>query len=436
MEQRPRYSQTILPPVPQSWKESGEDPLVSLVKSMSDTSRGYQFSEGHFLAIATFAQQVDFDPNSLVQTRLGPAKVSSLLSFLLSKVPNDSCKVKVQWPDTLDDFQEMTFPEGVFPHPAEWLGAMLLSKGADPWAKGEVVVGTSRHAGQVAKWGYPSVTAPIFQALRCGMLGLADKMIQMPGAPSIERLAHDPTEWMTLPVRDSAAVNESWLHRVASEEIFIPVLEWFLDKGITPRKESRFHPLEQAHPKALVIFKEKGLLPSDKATQRRLASAWRARAKSQELSANDLTKMVAVLEGRAVNPEEKTASEFMILLTKNAWGSTPSECHRYAYNTGAKKLVQRAEVTTGALSGTWSRLAALMVNRLRQSRMTVNRSSGIPRYELEGMLGEEDAKKPGPLLANAIGFDWRPGIAIDGLVSLALLGNASRGKPGRGAKRV
>lgn len=425
METRPPSSQLLLPPLPQSWKESDLGPLASLVKDMTDIPSGDYFSEGQFVAIAAFAGQVEFDPNALVPVKWGEAKTTSLLNLLLSKVPHAVPKTPVKWPATLEELGGVSFPENASPHPAEWLAAMLLAKGADPWAYGEVEMVGSSQAGKVAKWGYPTVNAPIFQALRCAMVGLADRMLQMPGAPSIERLAHDPTQWMSLPLRDSAAVHESWLHRVSAEASLLPVLEWFLDKGVKPRPESQFHPLEHACPEALEVFASRGLLPSDRATQRKIASAWRARAKSEDLSAGHLTQMVAKLENKEASPEDQVASEFMVLLTKNAWGSSPpfrSHQDSYAQDVGAVKLTQKAEVTSGALSGTWSGLAAFLVNRLRQAGRG---GAGVPSYDLEKMLGKEAAEKPGPLLASAIGFQWRPGVSIDGLVSLALLGRGS-----------
>jgi hypothetical protein len=115
------------------------------------------------------------------------------------------------------------------------------------------------------------------------------------------------------------------------------------------------------------------------------------------------------------------------------WGRAPngSSAQSYAFMCGAaEKLSGRAAMKTGPVAGNWSLLAAAAACRVRQAS-----NAGALGWSVATMLEHEfdqvsqtwkNAKCDAPphkgSMAKAIGFDWRPGVPIDGIVALSLFG--------------
>ena len=116
------------------------------------------------------------------------------------------------------------------------------------------------------------------------------------------------------------------------------------------------------------------------------------------------------------------------------WGKPTVHAQAKRVNLGADKLNQVAEVKSGAMPGPWSVLAAAGVGMLRQTE-----SVGVSAWSVAAMLGNPDLAATqnkrlprcdqAPFkgsLAPSLGFDWRPGIRIDGPIALAVLGQVGR----------
>ena len=408
---------TFLPP-----RASSEDPMVRFATDLMSTHQS-TLDKSHAQALLGFGQLVPFDSNALVVGRsYAPYPVLSLLGFVLERSPYYSQGTRQSWPASLEGFDEPIVEKLCKDKlmAGEWVAAVFMAAGADPWRSGVYVYETE---GKSVEWGYPHASAPVFHALKSGMSGLVELMLEKPGAPGLEELVNSAVPSEIRNIKESA--TESWFHAACAEPRLKPLLDWMLDKGVRPLSSSRRHVLEQATPRALEEFSSRGLMPVDKDLVRRLEAAWRARTKAGDLEASDQAKMSALVRGREIKNDDIRASEFMVLLTKNPWGKIPlSGLDGYAANTGVELLASVAKVPSGALSGQWSGLAAHLINRLRQSD---DRGGGVREFDLRQMVGRKDleaSSSPSPL-AGAIGFEWRNGAPIDGIVSLLLLGRDS-----------
>lgn len=391
-----------------------QDPMAELAKELLGGHN--HMSPARARALLAFGQRVPFDPNALVvDTYARP-----LMAFVLERMPYYTEGTNHDWPDAAEGFADLSVKQWDGPQAqaasGEWVAAALMAAGADPWRAGQ----RTQERSSPVQWGYPHSSAPVFHALRCGMAGLVALMMKKPGAPSVDELFHSPVSPKFEQVRQAAW--DSWLHAACAEPKMIHVLNWALDQGVRPNPSSTRHVLEFAHPGALDAFASRGLLPTDKALVRRLESAWRSRAKAEDLSSQKMVAMSAKLKGESVSSEDLLASDFMVLLTKNPWGKQSFLAN--PCNLGVEFLASRARVPTGALAGNWSGLGAQLVHRLRQSS---DRGSGAADFYLEEMIGRkglESISSPSPL-APSIGFDWREDVAIDGFVALMMLGRSN-----------
>ena len=139
------------------------------------------------------------------------------------------------------------------------------------------------------------------------------------------------------------------------------------------------------------------------------------------------------------NPEAGIRS-----LLSPSWGTQPNGSFAAAFDflcdVGAPALNKRCEIPRVALRGQWSGLAAAAMNRLILSNRL---DKGANTWDVGMMvLSKRDpqtlqhhvasSQTHAGVLQNALGFDWRPGIAIDGVVVLALFGQRQSGvyRPG------
>ena len=91
---------------------------------------------------------------------------------------------------------------------------------------------------------------------------------------------------------------------------------------------------------------------------------------------------------------------------------------------GEQELCAQHSLRSVSNGGQWSGLAAAAVHFLRVKPQRVGASD---LFDVRLMTRFPAAQETAGALSPALGFDWRPGIAIDGLVALALLGQYQPG---------
>ena len=374
-------------------------------------------------ALLAAASMQEWDPNAIVPT-LRPwmeADQGPLLPFLMNRVPYDRpASVARPWPTDLSGFNDslvasidqalaiqeskqkrpphLSAPEAV---DVEWLAAVLLAAGADPWVdrSEENPLGTS-----------------LARALEHNMVGLVNRMMALPGAPTWAEVAASPVPSATRGVR----THESWLHAIAAQKDPHPeLLEVMVDAS--PSQAVSPHPLNKAFPWALGVYSALEKLPRQDQEIKAIVSAWRARLKSKELSADAFGAMETTLSGKPPSDlvENQTTALFVQELAAMGWGATWTNNRPEPTGLGREALVARAEVPKGALAGQWSRAAVLLVQYLRAFG-----SRGVQNWSALSWCAHrrEQSNVPDGALREGRGFDWRPGQSIDGVLMLGLYG--------------
>lgn len=366
--------------------------------------------------------QDGWDANATVPTHrpwLG-ADQGPLLPFLMNRAPFDRASSVVRpWPSELTGFgpalaeaigQRLVAQEarekraGYQPAPeavdVEWLAAVLLAGGADPWVdrSEENPLGTT-----------------LSRALEHNMVGLVQRLMALPGAPSWAEVADAPVWSSALSVR----ARESWLHAIAANREPRPeLLEAMLSAD--PKVPAAPHPLSKAFPWALGVYATLEKLPREDGEIKTLLSAWRARLKSKELSAEGFGTMETAVSGKPSDLVDSQATALFVQeLSSMGWGATWTSNRPEPTALGPDALNARAEVPKGGLAGQWSRAAVLVVQYLRAFG-----AKGVQNWDASSWCAsrKDRSEVPEGALKAARGFDWRPGQSIDGILMLGIYG--------------
>ena len=101
----------------------------------------------------------------------------------------------------------------------------------------------------------------------------------------------------------------------------------------------------------------------------------------------------------------------------------------FLHDVGAEALNCRQQIERVNLRGQWSGLAAAAVSRILLRPINDYGACGWSPFAMVGSQATNNLpESPVPgCLRDAVGFEWRPGIAIDGPVALALFGQCQAG---------
>lgn len=396
-------------------------PLANLLSAlMSSHANGlpYDLVSPVMQSCLAMASAHPFDINERVPyVRGATATDFSLLESVLNLTNFNVCAhVYRPWPSSIDGFGPHLLEQpGSAPHrplqvDTEWVAAVLVAMGANPWSPDP--------AGDLPR--------PVQMAAENGMAGLVDRFLACPGS------------WSAQAIADAAFLNpqgqgrSGWVVLTERSERSA-ALEVLLKNGARLTHEpTTVELLSAACPEAVETLAPY-LQPLSAAGRKKLESAWRARAQSHGLNAEGLGRMSAALWGGDAAEQLSAAAVAIAQDLAVAWGSSANGSSSRAYdfggNQGIEALVSQGKVKTGPMAGQWSRLASMAFSRVRQAS-----SSGALGWSVENMMFRKfeqgtgwvaaDSSQPPykGALAPALGFDWRPGIAIDSLVMLALLG--------------
>lgn len=367
--------------------------------------------------------QWPFDPNARVPC-VAPNRNSALrpvLAHVLSRLPPTRpvppCPAAA-WPSTVDAFgaawwgawKDPDRPGGGEAVDGEWLAAVLLAAGANPWADRT----------PKAPWG-----ESLPSALERGYGRLACRMMETAGGPSWDEVARMPCPKAVNGV--SGFVPKTWWTAVAASPSLLPVFEQVMHHAV-PWPTQGPHPLDHVAPQTLGVAARYGRLPTQATEVRRLRTAWGARLRANQIPAATFTQMEAVLagspDGASPTPpdaERTRESQALQALTKHGWGSQSYGLprHPHAQSPTAAQWCERVEVTGAtAVRGTWSRLAIEWMQALRGCRQ--GQWDSLPAMPLQAWLANPsfDPQVNRGALTPAIDFEWRPGIPMAGLAWL------------------
>lgn len=371
------------------------------------------------LAMATL-YPFDTDERIDITNHQGTTRSWSLLEAVLSLTnPHRAAAERRQWP--LDPTQfgphllaDSTRPGHELGVDNEWVAASLAAAGCNPWTDSPEVA--------------PSQLPPAIEmALTCGFGGLLERFLDCPGAWSAQQIADSSIARINLsplPVWQSITFGSG----------NTSCLSVLLERGarLTDAHQA-VGVLNNASAGAVAALAAFDLIELSAAASKKITVAWKERHARRDLSAQQVEDMSVAIWGAASETLSSTALNIGAWLSLE-WGKTPTGSSSSAYDfmgdTGAEQLLGRAQTKTGSMAGQWSVLAAAVVSRIRQSTEhgALGWSTGPMLYREYNKAGNgwcyADCSQP-PYrgsLAEAIGFEWRPGISIDGPIALSLFG--------------
>lgn len=296
----------------------------------------------------------------------------------------------------------------------EWLAALLLALGADPWAD----VTPDDPLGDVLP-----------RALALRWSGLAARAwAHEAGRPSLA----------TLQEARPAGARKSlrgWLDWASEAEGGADVVRWLLAVGVRPAEGP--HSLAWASgPLVVDVYRDAGALPAAAGEERKVTQAWDSRLKRGEITPETAVALKTALEeagqgGVGSDPADlKAQADIAAAMALGSWSDTG--VIRPGQRTMAE-LCQVGPLEKGPHRGRWSLLVALLFQDIRN-----NWSHAIGALRLGSVLDlpkapiavswsrypEQalDFRGQEGVLAGALGFEWRPGISINGPLALVLRG--------------
>ena len=265
----------------------------------------------------------------------------------------------------------------------------------------------------VSPWGVPGLSSSMLLALTSGCDQFVSAALQVPDAPSVESL---------LSAEDSS--GQDALSILASSPYGAPVLS-----AILPSVSSLPSHLVARALKVATTATTKMLLPFTASLSvsqvRRVHQAWSRRFGEGSLRQEDLSVMLSDLQaggsGVEVSPAEMTLASRLTKLARTPWpssGEAPFSLEAAA-NMGAAALSARFEIPSGPMSGSWTGLAAACAYLLKRTSRR-----GVYPVQLTQLL-DPDASTDTDI-SKSLGVSWRPGIALDGIIWLALHGREEK----------
>ena len=311
------------------------------------------------------------------------------------------------WPMDLEGF--VGLPIEADESPVERLAAVLVAAGCSPWTVDPA---------------HPElIPRPVRLAAKNGMAGLFARFLETPDAWPIQVVANAPTL-----VGGPDSRGQKRLLKWLSSQEDTGCLEWLLARGARPWEPMASFLLD-ACPEAASVLKDHGLQPKLDDWEK-FRDQWRDRIRRHLLLPEEAAAMARLWWGAEAPPHLSAAA--MVIDHALSQGWDPSGLMLPWHNKAARQLkpeslVARGEFTARGLHGEWSALAAAAF-----SLILVSQQNGGVRWSVNGMANGPLA--PGSL-AGALGFDWRPGIPVDGLLALALFGQC-RQAAGREAEAI
>lgn len=362
-----------------------------------------------------------FDPKEIVSyKRGGDERKRTLLEAVLLLTNANFTAPTQRWPREVEGFGPHLEMTSIYGKPlgmnTEWAAAALTAAGCNPW---DGFDDTSS-----------LVPMAVSAAIAHGFGGLVDRFLDCSGSPDAHWLAQ---------ARHTQASAETVLECACRKKGSESVLESLLDRGVrisSPAAAQKL--LSIATPEAVALLSKSGLPELSPAARTKVESAWKERVSKHELQMQDVEAMQVGAWGSVSAGLSKGALSIKRFLGAE-WGKNPGGSISQAYDFSLPDGIpgtDRAQINGGPQSGQWSVFAAAVASRIRQGAQQGALGWSTPTM-LHRSYDDEarrwvlaDCSKP-PFrgsLKDALGFDWRPGAPIDGIVALGLYGQ--RGSDG------
>lgn len=326
------------------------------------------------------------DDDEAINERGHSYTVSVLGTLLCLKKPPEVEIEPVKWPTDPGAFNVALHDRlGRPPISVDWVAAAWAAAGADAWSDPPGPDGLPWAVGLAAGRGCPGLLK-IFLA--------------------------QPTAWSAHAIGERA--TSAFWQMLAYFRRSVPCLRVLLEHGVRPAEVVEALP-EGAGVNAVEAYVRSGALEKIPAPQ--LDAIVRSLEASEEKS--DLL-MQAVQQGPQVN-----AVLFPLLRAHAAaFAQVPAE--RALAPFDPTSWSDRWEGDGSEMLGQWSLLGALALGQLKALEYETLSSWclewEVPRQPTDLFVAIHKAG-PNATLAGAMGFDWRPGIAMEGMVMLAVLGH-------------
>lgn len=296
----------------------------------------------------------------------------------------------------------------------EWVAAALTAAGCNPWRD---------HAGK------EDIPPSVKLAIEYGYAGLVERFLSLPGAYSAQEIAESVNEYK--------GESKSAIEYIASKNNGIGLLKVLVEAGARLKQEGlAVSVYSSAKAPAIELLSKFDHVELSSASKKKIKSTWQSRIVENSLSSLDLPKMELNLWNESSENLSTAALDIGKTLSVG-WGSRAngsySEAYHFMGNTGKEKLLGKGILKSGPLAGEWSLLAAAIVSRIKQGQnygclgwsigvMIENQFNNLAKGWVSADVSIPDMVGS---LSNAIGFDWRPGISINGPVMLGLLGQTN-----------
>lgn len=381
----------------------------------------------------TLAAATPFDPNERLKLSHGDVDPPISLVEGVLRLSNINLSAHralknpppTMWPSDPQEFGEL-LARGVSPD-TQLLAGLLIATGCNPW--------TSTPEGQLP--------AEIVLSTRLGYGPLLARQLELPGALSAQSVADNVVDPAN---RYQGSPAPLWQELFHDRQCAGP-LEVLLAAGARPSPKQVAQLLPEATPEAVqALVRHARPTLSDRQSQQ-LRTLWKERARKQAISPAQAQSMSAALWGEEAVSDMSAASVEISRLVAVTWGQEPNGSSSQAYDfmgdTGIETLNARTRLKAGPMAGQWSLLAAAALSRLRQGNALGARGWSTALMlqrefddEQRHWVRADPSQSPWKgSLAPAMGFDWRPGISVDGILALALYGQrgdaAGQNEPAR-----
>ena len=399
---------------------AGTSPLGSYLASLltcHGNSLPFDLVSSAMTGAMALAAAHPFDPEEVVSyTRGHETHDRTLLDAVLQLTNANFTAPTQRWPRNIDGFGphlEMTSTRGKpLGMTTEWAAAALTAAGCNPWT------------GFAPARKDACVPFSVGCAVSYGFGGLADRFLECPTAPNAAGVGT---------ARHAAASPETVLQHVIRNPSCASVLECLLDRGVRVDNEPEaLRLLSIASSEAVALLAKSGLPELSPANRAKVESAWKERAGKHELSMQDVEAMQLAAWGSVAAGLSKGALSINRFLGAE-WGKNPGGSVSQAYDFRLPDGIpgtDRAQVKAGPQAGQWSVFASAVASRIRQAN-----NQGALGWSVPTMIHREYDAAQGRWitadcavspyrgsLKDALGFDWRPGAPIDGIVALGLYG--------------
>jgi len=364
--------------------------------------------------VAALAAQGPFSPNESTlcpssNRGQAPVRYTILDNVLALTGPFIFQPSDTEWPARPEQFSEDLLQPHAFnvTHDrrinSEFLAAQLTAAGANPWLMDDA----------------PQATLPdaVRSTLRFNMHQLLRRFLDCPHAWTAQAVwdAEVPTSYM----KTGTAWEFMVEHKAAKALATLVARGARMDATPIWEEAIKRAPAEVVDPLIQVLGK-----PIPAAASKRIQKVWQDRLKDKDLTPADATAMF-----NALSPGQPALSEAAAEIQQRLatpWGEKPNGSKAcgwdYCTNQGADSLNEQARIEKGPMAGQWTVLAAQVMARIRSAN-----DEGAYEWDVDAMVGKKQAHensiKPG------IGLEWRPGISLDGVLMLGLMGQARQGAP-------